>query len=71
MDFFTPAAIAPMVLNAVRGNRAFVFDHPEQRAEFRRTYSSIVEACYDDAEAWHRDHGTPDANPTGAVLLAS
>ncbi len=71
MDFFTPDAIAPMVLNAVRNNRAFVFDHPEQREHFARTYSAIVEACYDDAEAWHREHGTPAANPTGAVLVPS
>jgi NAD(P)-dependent dehydrogenase (short-subunit alcohol dehydrogenase family) len=70
-DFYSPDAIAPMVLNAVRGNRAFVFDHPDQRALFRSTYSAIVEACYDDAEAWHREHGTPSANPTGAMLVAS
>jgi NAD(P)-dependent dehydrogenase (short-subunit alcohol dehydrogenase family) len=70
MDFFTPDAIAPMVLQAVRNNRAFVFDHPEQREHFKRTYSAIVEACYDDADAWHREHGTPAANPTGAVLVA-
>ncbi len=69
MAFFTPDAIAPMVLNAVKNNRAFVFDHPEQRAEFRRTYSAIVEACYDDADAWHAKHGTPDANPHGAMLV--
>jgi hypothetical protein len=60
-----------MVLNAVRGNRAFVFDHPEQREHFAATYSQIVEACYDDAEAWHRAHSKPVANPTGAVLVAS
>jgi NAD(P)-dependent dehydrogenase (short-subunit alcohol dehydrogenase family) len=71
MDFFTPDSIAPMVLQAIRNNRAFVFDHPEQREHFKRTYSAIVEACYDDAEAWHRENGTPAANPTGAVLVAS
>jgi NAD(P)-dependent dehydrogenase (short-subunit alcohol dehydrogenase family) len=70
MAFYTPEAIAPMVLAAVRANRAFVFDHPEQRDEFRRTYSAIVEACYDDAENWHRDHGTPAANPHGAMLVS-
>jgi NAD(P)-dependent dehydrogenase (short-subunit alcohol dehydrogenase family) len=69
LAFYTPEAIAPMVLNAVRNNRAFVFDHPEQRALFRQTYADVVEACYDDAEAWMRDHGEPEANPTGAVLL--
>jgi NAD(P)-dependent dehydrogenase (short-subunit alcohol dehydrogenase family) len=69
LDFYTPEAIAPMVLNAVRNNRAFVFDHPEQRALFRQTYADVVEACYDDADAWMRDNGVPEANPTGAVLL--
>lgn len=69
MVFYTPDAIAPMVLNAVRNNRAFVFDHPDQRAEFRRTYASIVEACYDDADAWHNQYGTPEGNPHGAKLL--
>ena len=69
--FFTPEAIAPMVLNAVRNNRQFVFDHPEQREFFRSTYSSIVEACYDDADAWHEKHGTPEANPHGPKLVTS
>lgn len=69
--FFTPEAIAPMVLNAVRNNRAFVFDHPEQREFFRSTYSSVVEACYDDADAWHEQHGTPEANPHGPMLVRS
>jgi len=69
MAFYTPDAIAPMVLKAVRSNRAFVFDHPDQRAEFRRTYSNIVEACYDDADAWHSEHGTPETNPHGAMLV--
>lgn len=71
MDFYTPDAIAPMVLDAVRGNRPFVFDHPEQREDFRRTYSAVVEACYDDADNWHREHGTPAANPHGAKLVTS
>ncbi|MET1755263.1 SDR family oxidoreductase [Novosphingobium sp. RD2P27] len=68
-DFYTPDAIAPMVLDAVRHDRAFVFDHPDQREQFRRTYSGVVEACYDAADQWHRDHGTPGANPHGAMLL--
>lgn len=67
--FFRPEAIAPMVLDAVSNNRAFVFDHPEQRAEFRRTYSDVVEACYDAADAWHEQHGRPEANPHGAMLV--
>ncbi|MBW8752598.1 MAG: SDR family oxidoreductase [Sphingomonadales bacterium] len=69
LHFYTPADIAPMVLNAVKHNRPFVFDHADQRHLFRETYSQIVEACYDDIEAWEREHGIPDANPTGAVLL--
>ena len=71
MDFFHPDAVAPMVLDAVRNNRAFVFDHPEQRAEFRSTYSGVVEACYDAAESWEREHGRPAANPHGAALSKS
>ena len=71
MNFYTPDAIAPMVLNAVKNNRPFVFDHPEQRIHFRETYSGVVEACYDDAETWEREHGTPEANPDGARLVTS
>ena len=69
LAFYTPEAIAPMVLNAVRNNRAFVFDHADQRRHFRETYSSVVEACYDDIEAWEREHGLPEANPGGAKLV--
>jgi NAD(P)-dependent dehydrogenase (short-subunit alcohol dehydrogenase family) len=71
MNFYTPDAIAPIVLNAVRNNRAFVFDHAEQRQNFRETYSSVVEACYDDIDAWERENGTPDVNPHGAKLVTS
>ncbi|WP_052223235.1 SDR family NAD(P)-dependent oxidoreductase [Novosphingobium malaysiense] len=71
MAFYSPDAVAPMVLDAVRNNRAFVFDHPEHRAEFRRTYSGIVEACYDAADEWHAQHGTPEANPDGARLVTT
>lgn len=69
LDFYHPEAIAPMVLDAVRHNRAFAFDHADQRRFFRETYSSVVEACYDASEAWEREHGLPPANPTGAMLL--
>jgi NAD(P)-dependent dehydrogenase (short-subunit alcohol dehydrogenase family) len=55
--FFSPGQIAPIVLRAVRNNRPFVFDHAEQREDFRRTYSSVVEACYDDIDAYMRDEG--------------
>ncbi len=67
--FYSPDAIAPMVLDAVRNNRAFVFDHPEQRVHFRETYSAVVEACYDAAEEWERRNGKPAANPHGAELV--
>ncbi len=69
LAFYTPEAIAPMVLDAVKNNRAFAFDHPEQRVHFRETYSAVVEACYDAAEEWERTHGVPEANPHGAKLL--
>ena len=69
LAFFTPEDIAPMVLDAVKNNRAFAFDHPEQRIHFRETYSSVVEACYDATEEYERTHGRPEANPTGAKLV--
>lgn len=68
LKFYTPEAVAPMVLNAVRNNRPFVFDHADQRRFFRETYASVVEACFDDADAWEAAHGTPEANPGGASL---
>jgi NAD(P)-dependent dehydrogenase (short-subunit alcohol dehydrogenase family) len=71
LAFFAPEDVAPMVLDAVRHNRAFVFDHPEQRALFRETYASVVEACYDAAEDWEKAHGRPSANPHGARLVRS
>ena len=67
--FYTPEAVAPMVLDAVRHDRAFAFDHPEQREHFRRTYSDVVEACYDATQAWEDEHGIPAANPHGPMLL--
>jgi NAD(P)-dependent dehydrogenase (short-subunit alcohol dehydrogenase family) len=66
--FYSPDAVAPMVLDAVRHNRAFVFDHPDQREQFRRTYSGVVEACYDAADEWEASHGVPEANPHGPRL---
>ena len=69
MAFYSPDAVAPMVLRAVRNNRPFVFDHADQRRVFRETYSKVVEACYDDIDAYEREFGIPDANPTGAMLL--
>ena len=69
LAFFRPEDIAPMVLDAVAHNRAFVFDHPEQRQLFRETYAAVVEECYDVAEDWERTHGRPEANPYGAKLV--
>jgi len=57
--FYTPESIAPMVLRAVQRNRPFVFDHAEQRRFFRETYSDVVEACYDDIEAYEKEKGAP------------
>lgn len=68
LRFYRPEAVAPIVLDAVRNNRPFVFDHADQRRFFRETYADIVEACYDDIEAWERAHGVPEANPTGPRL---
>ena len=69
LAFYHPDAVAPIVLDAVRNNRPFVFDHPDQRRFFRETYADVVEACYDAAEAWEREHGLPPANPSGPVLV--
>jgi NAD(P)-dependent dehydrogenase (short-subunit alcohol dehydrogenase family) len=68
-DFYHPEAVAPMVMDAVRNNRLFIFDHASQRRFFRETYADIVESCYDAAEEWERAHGLPPANPTGAELI--
>jgi NAD(P)-dependent dehydrogenase (short-subunit alcohol dehydrogenase family) len=59
IPMYTPAGVAPIVLHAVRNNRPLVFDHAEQRDSFRKTYAAVVEACYDDIEAYEREHGTP------------
>ena len=59
----SPEAIAPIVLRAVENNRPFVFDHAEQRRFFRETYSGIVEACYDDIEAYEKEQGVPAGVP--------
>ncbi|MFM5906048.1 MAG: SDR family NAD(P)-dependent oxidoreductase [Novosphingobium sp.] len=69
MAFYRPEDVAPLVLNAVRHNRPFVFDHAEQRRLFTETYASVIEACYDDLEAWQAEHGVPQGNPTGADLV--
>jgi NAD(P)-dependent dehydrogenase (short-subunit alcohol dehydrogenase family) len=68
LAFYHPEDVAPMVLDAVRHNRSFAFDHADQRRFFRETYAQVVEACYDASEAWEREHGLPPANPTGADL---
>jgi NAD(P)-dependent dehydrogenase (short-subunit alcohol dehydrogenase family) len=65
--FYPPEAIAPIVLRAVQNDRPFVFDHAEQRRFFRETYSGIVEACYDDIEAYEQERGVP----AGVQHLAS
>jgi NAD(P)-dependent dehydrogenase (short-subunit alcohol dehydrogenase family) len=70
LAFYHPEDVAPMVLDAVRHDRAFAFDHADQRRHFHETYVSVVEACYDATEAWEHEHGLPPANPTGAVLLS-
>lgn len=70
LDFYHPEDVAPMVLDAVRHNRLFAFDHANQRHLFHETYASVVDACYDAAEAWEQTHGLPPANPTGADLAA-
>lgn len=67
--FYRPEHIAPIVLNAVANNRPFVFDHAEQRHLFAETYARVVEACYDDLDAWQGSYGVPVGNPHGADLI--
>ena len=62
MAFYKPESIAPIVLNAVRNNRPFVFDHADQRRFFRETYADVVEACYDDIDAYEVT-AVPPARP--------
>ncbi len=69
LAFYRPQDIAPLVLNAVKNNRPLVFDHADQRTLFRQTYADVVEACYDDLEAWQAEHGVPEGNRTGADLI--
>jgi NAD(P)-dependent dehydrogenase (short-subunit alcohol dehydrogenase family) len=59
IKLYSPESVAPIVLRAVQNNRAFVFDHAEQRRFFRETYAEVAEACYDDIEAYEREHGLP------------
>jgi NAD(P)-dependent dehydrogenase (short-subunit alcohol dehydrogenase family) len=63
IKFYSPQSVAPIVLRAVQNNRPFVFDHAEQRRFFAETYSDIVETCYDDIEAYEREHGLPPVIP--------
>jgi NAD(P)-dependent dehydrogenase (short-subunit alcohol dehydrogenase family) len=58
--FYSPDSVAPMVLRAVERNRPFVFDHAEQRRHFRETYAAVVEACYDDIDAYEGEMGVPE-----------
>lgn len=54
LRFLTPDDVAPIVLRAVEGDRPFVFDHSEQRQQFREMYTDVVEACFDDIERWEQ-----------------
>ena len=63
LRFYTPEDVAPIVLRAVQNNRPFVFDHSEQRQQFREMYSDVVEACFDDIEQWEQEHGLSPPAP--------
>ncbi len=52
--FLPPEQIAPMVLRAVRNNRAIVFDHSDQRRLFVETYQNAVMQAFDDAAAYEQ-----------------
>ncbi len=57
---YSPEAIGPIVLNAVRNNHPFIFDHSEHAKEFRETYAAVVEACFGHIAEWEREHGVPE-----------
>jgi NAD(P)-dependent dehydrogenase (short-subunit alcohol dehydrogenase family) len=59
ITLYSPEDIAPIVLNAVRNDRPFVFDHADQRRFFHETYVDVVDACYDDIDAYEAEHGIP------------
>ena len=63
LRFYTPEEVAPIVLQAVRNNRPFVFDHSEQRERFRELYSDVIEACFDDVEQWEKENGLSPTAP--------
>jgi NAD(P)-dependent dehydrogenase (short-subunit alcohol dehydrogenase family) len=57
---YAPEAIGPIVLDAVRANHPFIFDHSEHLHEFRETFGSVVEACFGHIADWEREHGAPE-----------
>ena len=54
LNFLPPEEIAPMVLQAVRKNRAFVLDHSDQRKYFTETYVNLVMEAFDNVEAFEK-----------------
>jgi NAD(P)-dependent dehydrogenase (short-subunit alcohol dehydrogenase family) len=55
--FLPPEQIAPMVLRAIRNNRAIVVDHAEQRKLFVETYQKFVMQAFDDVEEYEKSLG--------------
>lgn len=63
--FYSPEAVAPIVLRAVENNRPFVFDHAEQRRIFHETYVDVVDSCFDAIDEYEREHGVAQAVDIG------
>ncbi|HEX7858119.1 MAG TPA: SDR family oxidoreductase [Sphingobium sp.] len=61
--FLPPEQIAPMVLRAVRNDRAIVFDHADQRALFVETYQNLVMQAFDDAADYEKSLLSPSTSP--------
>jgi NAD(P)-dependent dehydrogenase (short-subunit alcohol dehydrogenase family) len=57
LKFNTPEYVAPMVLQAVRDNRPFVFDRSSLRKEFMETYVAPALAAFDAAAAYEASTG--------------
>lgn len=54
-SFLSPEQVAPMVMRAVRNNRAIVVDHADQRSLFHDTYTRLVEQAFDDVEVYENE----------------
>jgi hypothetical protein len=60
VKLYAPEAVGPIVLEAVRCDHPFIFDHSDHAKEFRETYATVVEACFGHIASWEREQGAPE-----------